>query len=393
MKIEAVDFFYVSMPRILDVADGSQDALLVRVRADGLTGWGECEASPLVCIANWVCPMSHEVCKPLKPAVLDQTVDGPEDIDRIAQRVARDGLDIAQTDHTFSGVEIALWDLLGKKRGQPVYELLGYGRAFPKTPYASQLFGDTPDQTRQKARTSIGGGFKAVKFGWGPYGRGDVDADREQIEAAREGLGPEALLLVDAGTVWVDDPRKAQPRLETLEEHRAIWLEEPFVGEALEAYSALASHCRSVRLAGGEGATNFHMARHLIDHGKVGFIQIDTGRIGGIGPSKRVCDHALAHGVTYVNHTFTTHLALSASLQPFAGIEKSWLCEYPVEPSNLAVELNHRELALNDDGQVQVPDKPGVGVEVNIDAIEAYLVQTEIKVGGRVLYRSPDPRS
>ncbi|MAE64101.1 MAG: mandelate racemase [Phycisphaeraceae bacterium] len=393
MRIESIDFFYVSMPQIEDIADGSQDALLVRVRADGLTGWGECEASPLVCIANWVCPMSHEICKPLNQAVANQVVDGPEDIARIARRVARDGLDIAQTDHTFSGVEIALWDLLGNKHGKPVYELLGYDRVYPKTPYASQLFGDTPDQTRQKARASVRQGFKAVKFGWGPYGLGDVEADRLQVEAAREGLGPEGILLVDAGTAWGDDPRKALPRLEALEEHRATWLEEPFVGEALEAHAELAAHCRKVRLAGGEGARNIHMARHLIDYGKVGFIQIDTGRIGGIGPSKKVCDHARAHGVTYVNHTFTTHLALSASLQPFSGVEDSWLCEYPVEPKALAVELNHDELALNDAGQIQVPARPGLGVEVNLGAIEKYLVETQIKIGDRVLYRSPDPNS
>ncbi len=70
MKIEAVDFFYLSMPTVRDIGDGSQDALLVRMHAGGFTGWGECEAAPLVSIASWVCPMSHSACKPLRDANL-----------------------------------------------------------------------------------------------------------------------------------------------------------------------------------------------------------------------------------------------------------------------------------------------------------------------------------
>lgn len=391
MRIETIDFFYVAMPVVEDVADGSQDALLVRVRGDGLTGWGECEAAPLVSIANWVCPMSHQICKPMGPSVLGATLDGPDDIAHITHQVAVNGLDIAQNDHTFSGVEIALWDLLGKKTARPVYDLLGIRKTYPKTPYASQLFGDDPEQTRAKAKASRDRGYTAVKFGWGPYGRGAVAADRDQVAAARDGLGADGILLIDAGTAWGDDVSRARPRLDALIEHGATWLEEPFVGDALAAHAELAALSGPVRLAGGEGAHNFHMARHLIDHGRIGFVQIDTGRIGGIGPSRRVADYARPRGVTYVNHTFTTHLALSASLQPFADIEEATLCEYPVEPKSLAVDLYHNELALGDDGLVRLPDRPGLGVEANLDAIERYLVDVEIKVGGRVLYRTPRP--
>ena len=114
MKIESVDLFYLAMPVIKDIADGSQDALLVRVCGGGLTGWGECEASPLVSIANWCCPMSHAACRPVRDAVLGQTLDRPEDILRINRTARALGLDIAQTDHTLSGIDIALWDLLGQ---------------------------------------------------------------------------------------------------------------------------------------------------------------------------------------------------------------------------------------------------------------------------------------
>ena len=82
------------------------------------------------------------------------------------------------------------------------------------------------------------------------------------------------------------------------------------------------------------------MARHLIDYGGVGFVQIDCGRIGGIGPAKRVADYAVAKGVTYVNHTFTSHLALSASLQPYAGLADHRICEFPAAPKPLALRIH-----------------------------------------------------
>ena len=390
MKIEDVDFFYLALPEILDIGDGSQDTLLVRVRADGFTGWGECEASPLVSIANWVTPMSHSACKAIRDLVTGHSIESPADIERLSEAVSAGGLDIAQTDHTYSGLEIALWDLLGKKTSLPVYRLLGYDRAYPKTPYASQLFGESPEETYEKARVSREQGYRAVKFGWGNYGRLTAEHDRDQVAAARRGLGDDGILMIDAGTVWVDDVEQAKARLPALADNNVHWLEEPFVGDALSAYRELADASDGVRIAGGEGAFNVHMARNLIDYGKIDFVQIDTGRIGGIGPSRTVAQYAEEKGVAFVNHTFTTQLALSASLAPFAGIEQWEICEYPVEASPLAVELYNGELTRAEDGLVRLPDSPGLGVEPNLDTIRKYLVEVEIKVAGRTIYSTPD---
>src|SRR5438132_8171313 len=172
MKIEAVDFFYLSMPVVRNIGDGSQDALLVRVQAGGYTGWGECEAAPLVSMASWNCPMSHSACKPLSASVLGQKLEGIDDIKRINTLARSNSLDLLQADHTLSGIDIALWDLMGKKLSEPVYKLLGYKKAYPKTPYASQLFGDHPQETLEKARRVRALGYRAAKFGWGPFGRG-----------------------------------------------------------------------------------------------------------------------------------------------------------------------------------------------------------------------------
>src|SRR5919112_1222038 len=159
MKIESADFFYLSMPEVLNIGDGSQDALLVRIRAGGYEGWGECEASPLTSIASYVSPMSHSACKPLKYSIEGKNIDDVEDIYRISASAHENSPDLLQADHTLSGIDIALWDLLGRKVGEPVYSLLGYKKAFPKLPYASQLFGDTHEKTYEKAKHTKAAGF------------------------------------------------------------------------------------------------------------------------------------------------------------------------------------------------------------------------------------------
>ncbi len=390
MKIDAVDFFYLAMPEVTLAADGSQDALLVRVQAGAHVGYGECEAAPLPSIAAFVCPHSHGACQPVSASVLGRDLNDPRDIAAIAADVAYNSMDVLQAAHTFSGIEMALWDILGKARGEPVWKLLGYTHSHAKTPYASLLFGDDAAQTMLCARDAMARGFSAVKFGWGPIGRASADADAAHFMAAREAIGPDGILLVDVGQIFVDDVERAAERLDALEAARVVWLEEPFHSSALQEYGALARRCGTVRLAGGEGAHNFSMARHLIDYGGIGYVQIDCGRIGGIAPAKQVADYAAARGVTYVNHTFTSHLALSASLQPFAGLQEHRLCEFPAAPKALAVELTYNHLERDASASIRAPDAPGLGIMINASAVRRYQVDTEIRVAGRTLYRSPE---
>jgi L-alanine-DL-glutamate epimerase-like enolase superfamily enzyme len=386
MTIDSVDFLYFSMPVVRDIGDGSQDALLVRVEAGGFVGWGECEAAPLVSIASWNCPMSHSACKPVSASVLGQRLDSIDDIRRINALVRAQSLDLLQADHTLSGIDIALWDLLGHKLGEPIWKLLGTERPCPKTAYASQLFGDDPQTTYRRAQAVARSGFRAAKFGWGPYGRGTVQEDEAQVRAAREGLGPELILLVDAGTVWGDNLEAARARLPVLEACRVLWLEEPFVSGALGAYRELSQLSSAVKLAGGEGCHDFHQAKNMIDYAGLGFVQIDTGRIGGITTAHAVASYARSRQVRFVNHTFTTHLALSASLQPYAAAAEDVLCEYPFDPSPLAREFTATQLLPDAQGQVHLPQGPGLGLGPNLSALQKYRLDVEIKVGGKCLF-------
>jgi L-alanine-DL-glutamate epimerase-like enolase superfamily enzyme len=232
-------------------------------------------------------------------------------------------------------------------------------------------------------------GYTAAKFGWGPFGLGPLAADADQLAAAREGLGEECVLLIDAGTVWGEDVERAATRLDALAAAGTLFLEEPFISGAHSAYRQLRALSGAVALAGGEGAHNYHLALHMMDNADIDYVQIDTGRIGGITPAKRVADAAVERGVTYLNHTFTSHLALSASLAPFAGVAAAELCEYPVAVKPVSWELTREHLARGDDGLIRLPEAPGLGISIDEEAIARYLVDVDIRVGGRVLYRTP----
>jgi L-alanine-DL-glutamate epimerase-like enolase superfamily enzyme len=389
VNVDGLDFYYLSMPEIEDVGDGSQDVLLVRARSGDVEGWGECEASPLVSIASLVAPMSHSACHPVAASVLGQRVDSVDDVRRIGALVRERSYDQLQAAHTLSGIDIALCDLLGKRFEVPVYELLGIVAPQPRVPYASTLFGVDPAATFEAARSLAADGYRAVKFGWQGFGANGLLADIDQLAAAREGLGADVDLLVDAAMAWGTDAADAIARVPALTRFGVRFIEEPFIPEAADAYQALKAQAAGIGIAGGEGCHSPAMAIAMMDHAGLDYMQVDTGRIGGITAARDVAVAAELRGVTFVNHTFTSHLALSASMQPYADSTRSTLCEFPVAPRAVSLDLTEQHLERDDDGLVRLPNAPGLGMSVRADTIRRYLVETEISVGGTVLYSTP----
>lgn len=206
-------------------------------------------------------------------------------------------------------------------------------------------------------------GFKAVKFGWGPIGKINAEIDAEHFRAAREGFGKENYLMVDIGTVWHDDVEKAKERVASLKSIDVYWLEEPFANMALVAYQALSKY--KIPLAAGEGCNNYLQASAMMEYAGLEFVQIDTGRVGGITSAKRIAEDTEKRKLTYVNHTFTSHLALSASLQPYAGIEKDFITEYPFEAKKLSDDMTVNKIKINREGWIKLPDKPGLSMEID----------------------------
>jgi len=378
------------MPEVLDIGDGSQDSLLCRVSAGGYVGWGEAVCSPLVGLSAWITPLSHSGCHPVIDSVLGAELNDPSDIAKVYQSVRKNSFyGLLQSDLLISGIEIAMWDCLGRAKSEPIWRLLGYEKSYPKLPYASVLFGDTADETKQKALAMKQAGFKAVKFGWGPFGTTTVEADSEHIFAARDGIGSDGYLMIDAGTVFKEDVEAAAARLPALHEANVYWYEEPFDGYAISSYAQLSARTPKLALAGGEGAHNAYQGKQLIDDGKVGFIQIDAGYVGGISNAYQIAQYANKKGVKYVNHTFTSQSALSSSLQSFAGLAASDISEYPMEPKLLCQELTTNRIELDKNGMISAPDAPGMGIEINTQTVKRYLVDTTIECAGKILYKTP----
>ena len=176
--------------------------------------------------------------------------------------------------------------------------------------------------------------------------------------------------------------------IEALKEINVYWLEEPFSNMALDSYKKLSS-CK-VPLAAGEGCNDYMQAWAMMKYGGLSYIQIDTGRIGGITTAKRVADEAATMGIKYVNHTFTSHLALSASTQPFAGLKDDFISEYPFDPKELALNLTKNKILPDVNGEIKVPDAPGLGLEINKDVVSSYLVDTEIYIKNKLIYKTPE---
>src|SRR5690242_8775789 len=198
MKITRVEPIHLRLPDVNERCDGSQETLVVKVHTDeGLVGVGEVDSSAVVAKAIIEAPLSHKICRGLAECVLGQD---PCELDRLVHRMYEGSIFFGRQGaviQAMSGIEIALWDILGKATGRPVYQLLGGAFRKRLRAYASILFGDTPAETERMGRVLVEEGYRAVKFGWGPMGQSE-DTDLALVRAARRGLGDQTELMVDA---------------------------------------------------------------------------------------------------------------------------------------------------------------------------------------------------
>lgn len=392
MRIKQIELFYLALPEIRDQADGSQDSFVVRIRSDtGIEGHGESDSSPLLAFAAYCTPMSHGNIVNLAESLIGQTVESPDDIRRIYHHARRRALDMAQFPHAYAAADIALWDLLGRHLGQPVFRLLGHAESLPKTAYSSNLFQDTPEQTRAVAQEAVRRGFKAAKFGWGPMGHRGEDFDVALVREARAGLGDAAALMVDAGVVWQDDWRTAARRADRFLAFEPVWLEEPLSTEAIRAYAELSKRS-PVPIAAGEGCNTVRAAEDMLENGKLKFLQIDPGRIGGITPAWDAYHLARRCGAVFVNHTYKSHISLAAAMAVFAGDAAMPWVEYCESGSPLVQRIVASPIALDGLGRVRLPETPGSGVNVTLGAVREFARQITISVDGHGIGTSSLPR-
>jgi L-alanine-DL-glutamate epimerase-like enolase superfamily enzyme len=267
--------------------------------------------------------------------------------------------------HTISAIDIALWDIAGKAAGRPVSELLGGRRTSDVRVYASEVMPGTPDEVRRIAEHAADAGYKALKLGWGPLGH-DLAHDAALVAAARETLGPERSLMLDGGRAYT--VKRALELLRRVEEHELYWFEEPFAPDDLDGYRRLSDAAR-VRIAAGEADSTLRPFRALVEHGHLDVLQPDLARCGGFTVARQIALLERTATVEIVPHCFSTGVLVAASLHFVATLDRPTWSEYSVADSPLVNGILREPFTLRD-GRLPVPAGPGLGIELDQDAID-----------------------
>ncbi len=274
--------------------------------------------------------------------------------------------------HAISGIDIALWDLLGQATGQPVGRLLGGRHRERVQPYASLLM-DEPARLRDRLLAIRAQGFRAFKIGWGPFGKRSAALDRAIVAAAREAVGPDARLMVDAGAsdaFWPNGYTWARNTAAMLADYGVEWFEEPLGPDALDDFVAL-RESSPVPIAGGEVLTRRQSFQPWIERRAFDIVQPDVTKVGGISEERRIAWAAEAHGIKFVPHGWNTAVGLAADLQLVSAFPRSDLVEY-LTGSPFIDEIAVDGWRLDGDGMLAIPSRPGLGLTLDPDAVKKY---------------------
>ncbi len=274
--------------------------------------------------------------------------------------------------HTTSGIDIALWDILGQATGQPVGRLLGGRYRDRVRPYASLLMRESRAMAEHLSRIQSQG-FRAFKIGWGPFGRHSNARDEELVRTARETVGAQALLMVDAGAsdaFWQQDYKWAARTAHMLADYGVYWFEEPLPPDNLSDF-VLLRNSSPVPIAGGEVLTRRQSFTPWIEQRAFDIVQPDATKVGGISETRRIAWMAEDHGVRFIPHGWNTALGLAADLHLASAIPNTDLVEYLTGSPYIDDLVEHR-WKLDSEGMLQILDGPGLGVTLNFDAVEKY---------------------
>ena len=274
--------------------------------------------------------------------------------------------------HTISGIDMALWDLLGKATGQPVGRLLGGRYRDRVQPYASLLM-QAPEKLADHLQQLKEIGFRAFKIGWGPFGRKSHALDEAIVRAAREALGTSCLLMVDAGGsdgFWNNGYKWALRTSQMLFGYDVAWFEEPLAPDAMNDYILLRQQS-PVPIAGGEVFTRRQSFQPWLQGGAFDIVQPDVTKVGGISEERRIAWMARENGIRFIPHGWNTAVGLAADLQLASAFADTDLVEY-ITGSPYVDKIAIGGWQLDKDGMLAIPDTPGLGLELDPDAVSKY---------------------
>lgn len=395
MRITAVDCHVLVQPAYdTTAASSAQDDLVVEIHTnEGLSGIGETDVNPWIAHACITAPGTHNMGLGLTELLVGAD---PMDVEGLWERMyvgtAMNGRRGAVVN-AIGAIDIALHDLRAKALGKPCHALLGEPVRDAITPYASLQpetsgFEEYRDSLVDWARRAVAAGFRAVKAEVtleGPYAhtglREPWDRSTEVVAAVRSAIGPDVALLVDVQYAFPD----ADTALRVLADwipYNLTFVETPLWPDDLDGHRRLAEE-QPIPIASGEWLTTRFEHLDLMDRGAVAYDQPDVGRVGGLTEARRVCDLAAARGVKVVPHLWKTGISIAAAAH-LAAVTPH--CEYieflPAElsASGLRRDLTSDELRMVD-GVIPLPERPGLGVEVDRDALAAYAEEARRVVG------------
>ena len=274
--------------------------------------------------------------------------------------------------HAISAVDIALWDILGKATEQPVGRLLGGRYRETVMPYASILM-DFPEKLADVVLPLREQGYRAIKMGWGPFGRGDSSLDEKIVREARLLVGDDCLLMVDAGAsdaFWSNGYKWAVHTAKMLAAYDIAWFEEPLHPDNQADFALLREHA-PIPIAGGEVLTRRQSFKPWLEAGCFDIVQPDVTKVGGISESRRIGRMAEDVGVRYIPHGWNTACGLAADLHLASAFSGTNLVEY-IAGSAYVDDLRVGPWQLDANGHLAIPHGPGLGLELDPDAIARF---------------------
>jgi D-galactarolactone cycloisomerase len=343
---------------------------VVKVTAsDGTYGWGE-GYGPAALIETGI--------KLLEPLVLGED---PLQNEVIWNKLYRKTLDFARRGvlmASISAIDIAIWDLKGKILGLPISTLLGGAHRTKIRPYATGMyFTDHSNPAKDfeaEAKLYISQGFKAMKM---KVGLG-VKADVENVKMMREIIGPDIQLMVDSNHAYT--LREATELARKIEKYDIGWFEEPLSPEFYAQYNELRSKT-TIPIAGGECEYLRFGFQQLIQNKSVDIIQPDICAAGGLTEAKRISAIASANGIDIIPHTWGTSIGLHVALHFISNIESipgrmyqpEFLIEFDQTENGLRDNLSFPKIEMKD-GMIEVPNGPGLGIDIDESVLERYAV-------------------
>jgi L-alanine-DL-glutamate epimerase-like enolase superfamily enzyme len=339
---------------------------------EGITGWGSVFTNDrLVAGALHVLEPLYKGENPLEP-------------ERVSEKLHANTFWMGRggaITHTISGIDIAMWDILGKATGQPVGRLLGGRYRARVRPYASLLMRE-PRALAEHLAAVRAQGFRAFKIGWGPFGRHGFAMDEAIVRAAREAVGSDSALMVDAGAsdaFWPQDYKWAARTARMLADYDVHWFEEALPPDNLPDY-VLLRNASPVPIAGGEVFTRRQSFTPWLQQRAFDIVQPDVTKVGGISEERRIAWMAEEHGVRFIPHGWNTALGLAADLQLASAFRNTDMVEY-LTGSPFIDDLVETPWKLDADGMLPIPDGPGLGISLNPDAVEKHTGQ-RLAAGG-----------